>query len=58
VTLKRYDEAMTSYDAILKNEPGYWQAYQARGDLLVRLKRYDEAVKVYDAGLLKTEGMT
>ena len=49
--LKRLDEALASYDAALKINPNYADAYSNRGNVLKDLNRLDEALVSYDAAL-------
>ena len=42
---KRYEETLEWYDAVLRLDPDYTQAYAGRGDALFRLKRYEKAIE-------------
>ena len=46
--LKRYGEALASYDRALTLRPDYAEALNNRGNALHELKRYDEALASYD----------
>ncbi|MBU4222242.1 MAG: tetratricopeptide repeat protein [Candidatus Marinimicrobia bacterium] len=46
--LKRYEEAIKSYDKSLEINPRHESAWFNRGNSLDRLKRYEEAIKSYD----------
>ena len=49
--LKRYDEALASYDRALSFRPDYAEALNNRGNTLHELKRLDEALASYDRAL-------
>ena len=49
--LKRYDEALASYDRALSLRPDYADAFYNRGVTLQELKRFDEALASYDHAL-------
>ena len=49
--LKRYAEALASYDRALTVRPDYAEALNNRGSALHELKRYDEALASYDRAL-------
>ena len=49
--LKRYDEALASYDRALSLRPDYAEALNNRGNALQELKRLDEALASYDRAL-------
>ena len=49
--LKRFDEALASYDRALALRPDYAEARSNRGSALDDLKRYDEALASYDRAL-------
>jgi tetratricopeptide (TPR) repeat protein len=49
--LKRYDEALASYDRALELDANYQWAWASRGNVLDNLKRYDEALVSYDRAL-------
>jgi tetratricopeptide (TPR) repeat protein len=52
VKLKRYEEALQSYDQALKLNPDDNQAWHNRGNVLtINLKRYEEALQSYDKAL-------
>ncbi len=46
--LKRYDDALASYDRALALEPGFAGAHHNRGVTLQELKRYDDALASYE----------
>ena len=49
--LKRFDEALASYDRVLAIKPDYAEALNNRGNTLQELKRFDEALASYDRAL-------
>jgi tetratricopeptide (TPR) repeat protein len=49
--LKRFEEALASYDRLLKLQPDYAEAFLNRGDTLHELKRFEEALASYDRAL-------
>jgi tetratricopeptide (TPR) repeat protein len=49
--LKRFDEALASYDRALVVRPDFAQALRNRGLTLQELKRFDEALASYDRAL-------
>ena len=49
--LKRYDEALASYDRALSLRPDFAEALNNRGNVLQELKRLDEALASYDRAL-------
>src|SRR5205085_2600982 len=49
--LKRYEEALDSYDRALAIRPDFAQALSNRGNVLFELKRYEEALDSYDRAL-------
>jgi len=49
--LKRYEEALASYDAALGIKPEYAEALNNRGNVLLELKRPKEALVSYDRAL-------
>ena len=49
--LKRFDEALASYDKALALKPDYAEAFNNRGNALQELKRLDEALASYDKAL-------
>jgi tetratricopeptide (TPR) repeat protein len=49
--LKRFDEALASYDRALALRPNFVEALYNRGNLLRELKRFDEALASYDRAL-------
>jgi tetratricopeptide (TPR) repeat protein len=49
--LKRYEEAITSYDKALEIKPDYHEAWNNRGIALRKLGRYEEAIASYDKAL-------
>jgi len=46
-TLKRYDEALATYDMAIRLSPSSIQAWQSKGDLLQRMDRYLDARSAY-----------
>ena len=46
--LKRYEEALSSFDQALLLEPNYEVALYGRGFVLLRLERYEEALAAYN----------
>ena len=49
--LKRFDEAVASYDKAIALQPDLADAYSNRGVALKDLKRFDEAVASYDRAI-------
>ena len=49
--LKRYEEALDSYDRALAIRPDFAHALGNRGNVLFELKRYEEALDSYDRAL-------
>jgi predicted O-linked N-acetylglucosamine transferase (SPINDLY family) len=49
--LKRFEEAVASYDRALTARPDFADALFSRGNALHQLKRYDEALESYDRAL-------
>ena len=49
--LKRFEEAVASYDRALTLRPDYAEAHSNRGNALHALKRFDEALVSYDRAL-------
>src|SRR5215469_2839219 len=49
--LKRYEEALDSYDRALAIRPDFAHALGNRGNVLFELKRYEEALDSYDQAL-------
>jgi len=49
--LKRYEEALASYDRALAIQPDFAQALSNRGNALYELKRHEEALASYDRAL-------
>ena len=50
--LKRFQEALTSYDRALTLRPDYAEALYKRGNTLKELKRFEEALASYDRALM------
>jgi protein O-GlcNAc transferase len=50
-SLKRYEEALTSYDRAIAIKPDYAEAYYNRGNALQELKRLEEALASYDRAI-------
>jgi len=46
--LKRYDEALASYERAIALKPDYAEAYSNRGNALQDLRRFDEALANYE----------
>ena len=46
--VKRYEEALLSYDQALGLDPNYADAYYGKGNVLYDLNRYEEAFQAYD----------
>ena len=49
--LKRYEEALASYDRALAIQPDFAQALSNRGNVLLELQRHEEALASYDRAL-------
>jgi Tetratricopeptide repeat len=49
--MKRFDEALASYDKALALKPDYAEVFNNRGNTLLELKRVDEALASYDKAL-------
>ena len=49
--MKRFDEALASYDRALAVQPNYAEALSNRGWTLHELKRFEEALASYDRAL-------
>jgi tetratricopeptide (TPR) repeat protein len=49
--LKRFDEALASYDAAIAIRPDYAEAHCNRGNVLKDLNRFDDAIAGYDRSL-------
>ena len=49
--LKRYDEALASYQQAIKLDPDYAEAFNNAGNVLQDLKRYDEALDSYQQAI-------
>lgn len=49
--LKRFDDALSSYDQAIKLKPDYAEAYYNRGIALKELNRWDEALDSYDRAI-------
>ena len=47
----QYNESLSYFDAALVIDPGFIEAWVAKGVALHNLKRYDEAIKNYDKAL-------
>ena len=55
--LKRYADALASYDRALAIKPDYAEVHFNRGLVLYALKRYEEAIASYDeASLIRSDG--
>ncbi len=44
IELKRYEEALATYEQAIRLDPNYALAYNSKGSTLVELKRYEEAL--------------
>src|SRR5262249_36727881 len=49
--LKRFDEALASYDRAIALKPDYAEAFCNRGSALQGLRRFDEALAPYDRAM-------
>ncbi len=49
--LKRYDDALASYDRAIAFQPAHAGAHYNRGTTLHEMKRYDEAIAAYDRAI-------
>ena len=49
--LKRFEEALASYDRALTVRPDFAEALSNRGNTLHELKRFEEALASYDRAL-------
>ena len=49
--LKRFEDALASYERALTLRPDYAEAHSNRGNALQELKRFEEAVVSYDRAL-------
>jgi len=49
--LKRYDDAVASFDKVIELKPDYPQPYNSRGNALQALRRFDEAVESYETAI-------
>jgi hypothetical protein len=49
--LRRFDEALASYDRSLVLRPGFAEAHSNRGNALQELRRFDQALTSYDRAL-------
>jgi tetratricopeptide (TPR) repeat protein len=49
--LKRYDDALASYNRAVELKPEYAAAWDGKGDTLLALKRYEEARNAYDKAI-------
>jgi len=49
--LKRYDDALVSYDRAIQLKPDYAEAYYNQGVTFGELKRYDDALVSYDRAI-------
>ncbi|HEY7415415.1 MAG TPA: tetratricopeptide repeat protein, partial [Ktedonobacteraceae bacterium] len=57
--LKRFDEALLSYDQAISLDPEYAAYWDSKGDVLRDLKRYAEALAAYDRAItLDSENAT
>ncbi|HXR05382.1 MAG TPA: sulfotransferase [Verrucomicrobiae bacterium] len=49
--MKRYDDALVSYDRAIKLKPDYANAHYNRGSALKQMKRYEDALASYDRAI-------
>lgn len=49
--LKRYDDALASYNRAVELKPEYAEAWKGKGSTLLALKRYEEARNAYDKAI-------
>jgi len=49
--LRRYDDAVASFDKVIELRPDYPQPYNSRGNALQALRRFDEAVESYETAI-------
>ena len=49
--LKRFEEALTSYDRAIELKSDYADAYSNRGNSLIKLKRVEEALSSYETAI-------
>ena len=49
--LRRYHDALASYDKAISLKPNYAEAHLNQGDVLMELKRFDEALAVYQKAI-------
>nr|WP_302850061.1 tetratricopeptide repeat protein [Sphaerospermopsis torques-reginae] len=49
--LKKYEEAIVSYDKAIAIKPDYHEAWYNRGVALDKLKKYEEAIVSYDKAI-------
>jgi tetratricopeptide (TPR) repeat protein len=46
--MKRYEDAIASYNRAVRYKPDYYEAWYSRGNALFYLKRYEDAIASYD----------
>jgi tetratricopeptide (TPR) repeat protein len=49
--LKRYQDAIASYNRSVEIKPDHYEAWYSRGNALLNLKRYQEAIQSYDKAI-------
>jgi tetratricopeptide (TPR) repeat protein len=50
--VKRFEEAIASYDRAIATKPDYAEAYYGRGTALLGLEHFDDAVASYDSAIV------
>jgi tetratricopeptide (TPR) repeat protein len=49
--LKRYPDAIASYNRAVEIKPDHYEAWYSRGNALVNLQRYSEAIESYNKAI-------
>jgi tetratricopeptide (TPR) repeat protein len=49
--MRRYEEAIVSYEEAIKHKPDYHEAWHNRGVALGNMRRYEEAIVSYEEAL-------
>jgi tetratricopeptide (TPR) repeat protein len=49
--LEKHDEAVSSYDQVIKLDPSHWRAYDNRGNSLVKLESREAALDSYSKSI-------